>query len=433
MLLAFDNTDSKDGGCTSHVAFNVLLALPELALRGLPRLVRLNPNVPWKTRGNAAVVLPLGHPVGPQVRVGELRGREILAFPESPPAKANHGVLRSVWEVLEKVAQEDAMPGLAMFDESPPHAAYWQTVRTFVQPDAAMNSLKALDAFSTATGDGRALVGCLGAAAWPGPPSSYEFIAYREPERWGTQRKVDSAPLRALDGTGVTFHTWDDGVDRATCIPHTPCPVLMGLRGRDPDTLRATAIAAIGRAAQEPVDGWLLWATNQASGDHVTRIDDLGQAQALGTVEVPAVVLAAPQTLPGGHVRVKLRDAPGREFHALAFEPTHAFRDAVRGLRVGDAVIVVGAWGNDSVRLEKLRIVELAADREPSSPLCPACGTTMRSKGRSSGFRCSTCKKRLGPEAKVWKELPRLVQSGWHEVPVMARRHLHRPVAWSSS
>src|SRR5688572_14952347 len=134
LLLAFDDTDSRDGGCTTHLAFHVLLAMPELALSGLPRLVRLNPNVPWKTRGNGAVVLPLGIPQGPQVRVGELRGREVLAFPEAARAEPTKELLQRVWKVLQANAQAGAQPAVALCADDVPAAAYWQAVRSRVLP-----------------------------------------------------------------------------------------------------------------------------------------------------------------------------------------------------------------------------------------------------------------------------------------------------------
>src|SRR5207245_11418551 len=42
----------------------------ELELDGYPCLVRLNPNVPWKTRGNAATAL---HLTVPKTRIGEVK------------------------------------------------------------------------------------------------------------------------------------------------------------------------------------------------------------------------------------------------------------------------------------------------------------------------------------------------------------------------
>lgn len=447
MLLAFDNTDGPGGGCTTHLAFHVLLALPELALTGMPRLVRLNPNVPWKTRGNGAVVLPLGVPRGPQTRVGELQGHEVLAFPDSAlpgssspstptslppslPPPSSSDILGRVWKVLQAQSQPEALPGVALFDEAPPAAAYWEAVRTFVPPEASKAALEALEVPHQAAGDGRALVGCLAAAAWPGPPSSFEFIAYRQPQRWGKPREVDPRPWLGLDATGATFHTYDPEALRPCCIPHTPDPVLAGLRGRDPEALLAAALRTFPiAAAREPIDGWLLWATNQASGDHVTPIDALADAPPLGTVAIAATVATAPTTRQGGHVVVSARDATGTTFEAVAFEPTKSFRDRVRGLIVGDRVRFVGAVADGSVRLEKMEVLELAPRLRPENPLC-RCGKRMRSKGPSTGFKCPACGAFLPRGALQMVEEKPLVGLGWHEVPVIARRHLHRPVGW---
>ncbi len=474
MLLAFDNTDGPGGGCTTHLAFHVLLALPELALTGMPRLVRLNPNVPWKTRGNGAVVLPLGVPRGPQTRVGELQGHEVLAFPEaapilvppaagmpltspaslaspdstspsSPPSPSSSAasptpsrpsspssseILDRVWGVLQAQSQPGALPGVALFDEAPPAAAYWEAVRTFVPPEASKAALEALEVPHQAAGDGRALVGCLAAAAWPGPPNSFEFIAYRQPQRWGQPREVDPRPWLGLDATGATFHTYDPEALRPCCIPHTPDPVLAGLRGRDPEALLAAALATFPvAAAREPIDGWLLWASNQASGDHVTPVDALAEAPPLGTVAIAATVLTAPTTRQGGHVVVTALDATGATFEAVAFEPTKSFRDRVRGLIAGDRVRFVGALADGAVRLEKMEVLHLAPRLRSENPLC-RCGKRMRSKGPSTGFKCPACGAFLPRGALQMVEEKPAVALGWHEVPIIARRHLHRPVGW---
>ncbi|MHB1260789.1 MAG: TiaS agmantine-binding domain-containing protein [Thermoplasmatota archaeon] len=430
MLLAFDNTDGPEGGCTTHAAFHVLLALPELALTGMPRLVRLNPNVPWKTRGNGAVVLPLGRPEGPQVRVGELRGREILAFPEGRPAEPTRETLDRAWAALTGLAQKEALPGVALCAEPPPAALYWSAVRTFVAPDDARSAAEDLGVLHRAAGDGRALVGSLAAAAWPGPPSSFEVIAYREPRNWGRPRDLDPAPLMGLDATGATFHTADPVARKLACVPRTPDPVLCGLRGRDPERLMAAAIPALARAAREPVDGWLLWASNQASGDHVTPVASLDEAPAMGTVQIEAEVVAPAERRQGGHAFVSLRSSTGMAFEAVAFEPTHAFRDVLSALLPGDRIVVVGALSEGLVKLEKVRVVAPVAHRIKRNPSCPKCGRAMRSKGPSTGFRCSGCKSRLPPSALQWTESPRGIGVEWHEPPVMARRHLHRPAVW---
>ncbi|MHB8633572.1 MAG: TiaS agmantine-binding domain-containing protein [Thermoplasmatota archaeon] len=429
-ILAFDNTDGPDGGCTTHMTFRVLLALPELALAGMPRLVRLNPNIPWKTRGNAAVALPLGTPLGPAARVGELQGHHIQAFPDGGSAESG-SVLERAWDVLVRHSEAGAEPGVVLFDEAPPEAAYWQAVQSLVEPEEARALVEACGGRWRAHEGERALPGCLGAAAWRGPPSSYEFLAYREAARMGSPRAVDATPLQGLDGTGATFHTWDPEEGRLACVPHTPDPVLAGLRGRDPEALKAAALAALPMALGEPVDAWLLWATNQASGDHVVHVASVAEAGALATVFVAGRVTGAPTTRAGGHVFVALTDDAGIAFEAVAFEPTKGFRAAVRALYPGDEVEVVGALSpgpNPLVKLEKLHLRNAAIQLErPPNPSCPTCGRSLKSAGVGQGLRCRTCKTRAPlPDAKPVSRPP----PGWHEVPVMARRHLHRPLAF---
>src|SRR5919199_379228 len=60
--VAFDDTDSRNGLCTTHLAFKVIEHLKKketIRLIDYPLLIRLNPNIPWKTRGNGAVCLRL--------------------------------------------------------------------------------------------------------------------------------------------------------------------------------------------------------------------------------------------------------------------------------------------------------------------------------------------------------------------------------------
>src|SRR5438309_11545202 len=57
--IGIDDTDSEKGGCTTYTA---AVLFQELLGRGFkpsdfPWLVRLNPNIPWKTRGNGALAV----------------------------------------------------------------------------------------------------------------------------------------------------------------------------------------------------------------------------------------------------------------------------------------------------------------------------------------------------------------------------------------
>ncbi|WP_054842305.1 hypothetical protein [Vulcanisaeta distributa] len=59
LMIGIDDTDWEGGGCTTYVMYSFVKYLIKDGLInnvvGLPRLTRLNPYVPFKTRGNASL------------------------------------------------------------------------------------------------------------------------------------------------------------------------------------------------------------------------------------------------------------------------------------------------------------------------------------------------------------------------------------------
>src|SRR5919112_1131404 len=58
--IGFDDTDSTNGRCTTHLAYtiaDILIKKFKVNFTDFPLLIRLNPNIPIKTRGNGAVCL----------------------------------------------------------------------------------------------------------------------------------------------------------------------------------------------------------------------------------------------------------------------------------------------------------------------------------------------------------------------------------------
>ena len=55
--IGFDDTDSPKGMCTTYLAYRLinLLKKEHVNFLDFPKLIRFNPNIPWKTRGNGAV------------------------------------------------------------------------------------------------------------------------------------------------------------------------------------------------------------------------------------------------------------------------------------------------------------------------------------------------------------------------------------------
>ncbi len=428
MRIAFDDTDSLQGGCSTALVAP-MVAASGAALRGMPRLVRLNPNVPHKTRGNAAVCFDLVRPEGPRVQVGQWQGQPVFAYPDGPPAAVEPTRL---WRRLKELAEAEADPGLAALLESPSPVVYGEAVTGHVDDGALETLVRSIESLGDGSiYGGRGRIGALAAAAWPGPATSHELIAYRRADRIGTPRDV--ADLGDLDASGATFHSWDAAAGNQ-CVPNTPCPVLAGLRGLDPERLLQEGLPALQAASKEPVDGWMLFSTNQASGDHVVPVGRLDESPEWATVQVDATVLRDPKDHRGGRVVVGMADRMGQAFDAIAFEPTKEFRRTMRALRHGDEVAVVGSLRDGAIHVEKLRVDSVAdVPTKAENPRCPQCLRSMKSKGTEAGYRCPDGHGSAPEEAAVWRLEDRKVRPGWYEVPVPARRHLHRPLVFGES
>ena len=59
--IGIDDTDSPKGMCTTFLSYKIVkfLEKEEIQFMDFPSLIRFNPNIPWKTRGNGAVRLTI--------------------------------------------------------------------------------------------------------------------------------------------------------------------------------------------------------------------------------------------------------------------------------------------------------------------------------------------------------------------------------------
>src|SRR4030065_1666264 len=71
--IGIDDTDSTTKGCTTYVAALLVEKLEKLDSHFIdyPNLVRLNPNVPWKTRGNGALCLRIRYNENAEFKIKE--------------------------------------------------------------------------------------------------------------------------------------------------------------------------------------------------------------------------------------------------------------------------------------------------------------------------------------------------------------------------
>jgi tRNA(Ile2)-agmatinylcytidine synthase len=429
MYVAFDDTDSVESMCTTYLATEVIDAMRDHDLIGLPRLVRLNPAVPWKTRGNAALSMRFGHGKGHCQMVGMIRDAPIYSYPECALPADPGLIMDRCSRLLQKWSrvEEDASPGLVVSPKKPRASLYWEAVRGIVQRSEVVEELDRIGAARFEMEGGRGIIGAAAAMSWRPKDRTYEVITYREPSRWGKPREVSDRSVKGMDRKfPSTFNNYDDQAGRRAISPHTPCPVLFGIRG---DVLEDLPLA-MDAIESERVDRWILFLSNQGTDDHVMeRWGDLLPAR---TYSIKGRIVSRSRTIAGGHSLITMM--PERSQQALdlaAYEPSKSFRDVVRGLRPGDVVRAVGELRAvpRTLNLEKLEVLELASSTiKTANPICPKCNKSMQSMGRSGGYRCRVCGDKRPESAAITESEPRSLAIGWYEPPVSARRHLAKPL-----
>ena len=272
---------------------------------------------------------------------------------------------------------------------------------------------------------------------------TYELLTYREKERWGTPREIEEESVWNADKATypLTWDTVDVKNRKIVFAPHSPCPVLFGIRG--------DSIPAILKAARmirsEPIALEMLFVTNQGTDAHLLEFcSEAKELKDYHSYIIDGVVVREPRNIAGGHVVFSIAvqgDAQKQEeerkkeksqercesklIDCIAYEPTKQFRDVVRKLKVGDEVTVFGSFKRNTVNLEKI-LVRSVVRRAERNPRCPVCGKRMESAGKGQGFRCKRCKTHKAE--RELEHLKRDLEEGFYEVPPVARRHISKPL-----
>lgn len=427
IYLGVDDTDSVKGMCTTYLATEMVREFSDMDLLGNPRLVRLNPNVPWKTRGNAAIALKLGIGRGQSKKIGELGGKPVRCFEcgeNTSPTKKHFERACQVLESLAEFKDENTNPGIVMASEKPPARLYWQAVRGVVKLDKHL-SQASID-FKRGYKNGRGLIGAASAIAWHPRDRTYELIAYREKRKWGKPRKIGEASVIKMDkAVKTSFNNYDYEEERVAFAPKSPCPVLYGIRGDvEKDLLKAASMIK-----SEKKDRWLLFLTNQGTDDHIVDAS-ISNLMPYTSVRVSGRVASSPRTIKGGHLIFSLAGRKGA-IDCTIYEPAKGFRRVGEKLRPGDRIAVQGAVRETplTINIEKFKVEKLATIKiKSNNPLCHGCGKRMKSLGTDQGYRCARCGKKASKSKAEFTKLKREIKPGWFEPPVGSRRHLAKPL-----
>ena len=414
LYVGIDDTDSSSGMCTTYITCVIISKLKDFGfnISGYPKLIRLNPFARFKTRGNGATSFKL----------------ELKSLEEVDEVKKL--VLENV-QMLSELQDERTNPGVVFYDgmiTSELQEFGLEAIRNIVSIEDAENLLNKVGADFYKFKNGRGIIGALASISCPLDDKTYELLAYRVPENYGTKRRINHQSVQEMDE--LTYPETFDNLDQEYIAiePHTPCPVLYGIRSENPEILKkAKSIVKV----SEPIERSCVYLTNQHTDMHLQNVEKISDMEKFKCYIVEGTVRDKPRVIEGGHLIFSLEDESG-EIECAAYEPTKNFRKFVRELEPEDYLRVYGGIGEGinkkgTLNIEKFELLKLADLIQLRNPICD-CGKRMKSAGTGKGYRCPNCGAKLGENEKESIKIQRNIEKGFYEAPPSARRHLSKPI-----
>ena len=409
-LIGLDDTDSQFGHCTTHLGFQIVRALTNegCVFGTYPRLVRLNPNVPFKTRGNAAVCI--------EFECGDSDGAfEMIDALTSKNADVENG----------------ANSGL-VFLEGPPapmfRRIYLEAVSGLLNHQKVLRALVRARVRHSTLGNGMGVVGAAASMGFSsGDDHTYELIAYRRSQMCGRPRIVDPTSVMTMEKATFphTFNSYDHRTERVLITPHGPDPVFLGIRADSPGVaLRAFRMVEY----DERLAGHLVYLSNQCTDAHLTsRLAVPVKAFYSGWAEGTVTAVASGE---GGHLYLDLDVGGGYTLGCAVYEPARDLRKMAGAIARGDRIRVFGGVRRSSSRhgpilnVEKVEVLSVVPATWLVSPTCEACGRSMKSEGTGKGFECRGCGAKSVARSRSIERSERRLVPGIYLPSPGSQRHL---------
>ena len=414
MFIGLDDTDSRDRYCTTYIGMLLMEELGEKYKMDTPKLIRMNPMVKYKTRGNGGVSL------------------RIIEDEKKLTEKDINYIKETVINLVEEYSDfecENTNPGIVFLSEENYTKNrkilddyYKKVLYDIITVDYAKEIIGKIGGEYKAYKKGHGIIGALGSIASVGP-YTYELLTYRKRENWGKKRAIDSKSVVEMDEKTIPFTFNNVDGEKQIIAPRTKCPVLYGIRGIKKDVLiDAMNMVKCG----EEIDRYMIYKTNQGTDVHLRYMKIKDIYPNTGVI-VYGIVVNNPKDIAGGIVVFEIDDGTGK-INCVAYEPTKDFRNLIRKLKKGDIVGVYGTVREEplGINIEKLKILKLSKQYMKDKKC--SCGGTLKSKGVKSGYVCNKCGKKIKYDEIKLIEVKRDIKEGFYEVPPSARRHLSKPL-----
>lgn len=420
MWIGVDDTDALNKGCTTFVATEIIKNIISLGydLIGYPRIVRLNPNILWKTRGNATIAIQVGIGGGRKNCIGEI-GEKIYIYERKKKEADEEDIIEVVDRIIREKSSEEANPAWVVSKKKFSRKLYSKAVKEVVSVKEVKKILQENGAKYRCYRGEIGLVGASSAISWKPYDRTYELLTYTSGKKY-----IEKESVIKMDRLfPSTFNNYDYENDYIAIFPKANSPVFYGIRGENADELKE----AMKILVSSPFERWLIFETNQATDEHLQR-KKIEEIKPYESVIVKGRVKKEPFHIEGGHLIFSISN--GREIDCAAYEPTKNFRKLIEKLKQGDKVIVYGGVREKpfTINIEKIEIKKVVEIyKKIENPFCENCKKHMKSIGKNKGYRCPKCGKKAGEKDAKYIKIER-PKPGIYEVPVTARRHLSKPL-----
>jgi len=408
--IGIDDTDSPKGMCTTFLCYEIVkfLEKQEIQFMDFPYLIRFNPNIPWKTRGNGAVRLTIR---------------------TKNPKKIKSKITQFVANYSD--TKNGANPGLVFFQSKEIPSSFqkfsklalWKLIsRKQAKQFVSENNIE-----SFYLGNGQGLVGAISAVGYEFSDHTFELLSYRKKSQLGKKRCINLDSVKKMQSVlPETFSSYDNDNDRVLITPHGPDPVFYGIRG---ETVKSVVRASTIVNADEKLDGYMVFKSNQGTGDHLKNELKVNDLKPFTSGFLIGEVCNKPITKQGGHVffSIQVKD---RKIKCAVYKPTKITQFA-QNLIPGDKIQIGGGIRKASknharvLNVEFLDVLRLAKHNLSANPTCRKCNKRMKSKGDKQGFECVKCGNKSASKSTLM--LPRKIQCKLYLPVVSAHRHLTRP------
>lgn len=440
IIISFDDIDTVRGGCTTHFAATIikLFLSKGWELVDYPYLVRLNPDIPWKTRGNAAIAIILTKENGESLNhISNVIEKELKKYISS-----NEPVMGNSQPTF-LVADYNYLYIYAEFFHKLYKTALKKNLNVKKIEKELSETYKNVDRkiiIKSIFGN-RGVIGALASIGFIFGHEDYTFelLAYTKNKNKDTRYLTELYQFFLKHEDLTTFNNIDIYSRKSIITPHGPDPVLFGLRGNNPLILLHLfhrIIKYFGAA----VDSWIIFKTNQGTDAH-HMIDNRLSSYSLLYSQYDAIgwKIKKEKILPSGHhiYKVAIIDQISlstRNFDLSSYRESLKMRDILEKINDKHLFLILGnlrpfyKTSETTINLEKNYVIYSRARYNHVKPLCIKCFNHLESTGKDGYFRCRKCRYRMKIREKVKLVMKSTITPTVLHEPPMYQRHLTKPL-----